>query len=121
MNLLQATGMVRPPTSDDLEGAAWERLVAEAVAFRRGGGVVSLADWRDLEQCEREALVEAYRVVESERAAAIGYATMGIDAAAAVAAPADGGEAQKGLAMDRALRAVVGRAQAGSVPAEGVP
>jgi len=121
MNLLLATGMVQAPTAEDLEGAAWDRLVAEAIAFRRAGGVVSLGDWHGLDRCERDALVEAYRVVESERAAAIGYATMGIDAAAAVAAPTDGGEAQKGLAMDRALRAVVGRAQAGSVPAEGVP
>lgn len=121
MNLLQATGMVRAPTADDIEGAAWDRLVAEAIAFRRAGGVVSLGDWRDLEQCERDALVEAYRVVESERAAAIGMASWGPEAAAAVAAPADGGEAQKGMAMDRALKAVVSRAQAGSVPAEGQP
>lgn len=121
MNLLRATGILVPPTDADMAGAPWERLVAEAVAFRRGGGVVSLRDWAELQSCEREALVEAYRVVMSEQAAAIGYATLGVDAAAAVAAPADGGEAQKDLAMSRALRAVVDRAQGSSAPAEGRP
>ena len=121
MNLLRATGILSTPTDAEMAGAPWERLVAEAVAFRRAGGVVSLRDWAELQSCEREALVEAYRVVESERAAAIGYATQGIDQAAAVAAPADGGEAGKDLAMGRALRAVVARTQAGSVPAEGAP
>ena len=71
MNLLRATGMVVPPTDADLSGAAWENLVNEATAFRRAGGVVSLRDWAELERCERAALVEAYRVVESERAAAV--------------------------------------------------
>jgi hypothetical protein len=80
---------------------------------------VSLRDWSELEACERDALVEAYRIVESERAAAIGIASWGPDAAAAVAAPSDGGKAQGDLAMGRALRSVVDRAQAGSIPTGG--
>lgn len=121
MNLLRATGMLAAPSDTDLAGVAWDRLVEEATAFRRAGGVVSLRDWAELERCERAALIEAYRVVESERAAAIGFASQGVDAAASVAAPADGGDAQKGIAMDRALASLVRRSAAASVPLEGAP
>ena len=123
MMLLRATGMLAAPPDAEVTGnpAAWGRLVEEAIAFRRAGGILTLADWAGLSGAEKGALVEAYRVVESERAAAIGIATLGLDAAAAVAAPSDGGQAEGDLAMERALAAVVRAAQRGSVPVEGQP
>lgn len=115
MNLLRAAGLVEtaPDNLRDLSPDAYARLVSEAVDFARAGGTLSLAEWRDLSEPEKAAMVEAGNVVVAERAAAYGIAAQSPQGAAKVAAVADGGEAVRTMSLEAALAHVAAR-----VPAE---
>lgn len=113
MNLLHAAGILRGPTTEEVHSneVAARRLLEEAADFLRAGGVVTIADWKDLEDVERAALVQAGGIVAAERAARIGAATQGPAGAAAVLAEADGGEALAQVQLRETVSRVAAAAQ----------
>lgn len=122
MRFLLASGIVALPTLEDLEAApvAWERLVVECWRFLRAGGALSPADWATLTEPEKAAMSEAARRHLAEKAAIAGRAAQSLDDAAAVAAVADGGQAEKEIALKRATAEAVAAAMSEpAVPAGG--
>ena len=111
MNLLRAAGLVEDAPADlaTRSPEASARLLSEAVDFLRAGGTVSLADWRDLSEPEKAALVEAGNVVATERAVAVGLAAQSPRAAAEVARPVDGGDAARTMTLEAMTRAVAAK------------
>lgn len=111
MRLLRAAGFpVASPTVDDVNAVTggMERLVGEAIRFLRVG-TLSLADWVDLTEVERDAFTEAAEVVLAERASVHGAAAQSMESAMRVGARSDGG----GTLADALLKtAVAGLAKA---------
>lgn len=86
-------------------------LVAAAVEFLRGGGMVSLVEYRRLLPIERAALAAAGTALRAEAAATVGYASLGPYAAAEVLSPADGGAAKEAITLAQGIERAVAAAR----------
>lgn len=113
LGILAATGCVKPPTDDEIRSndTVVGRMLAEALAFLRCGGVLSWRDWASMDALERDLFGEAARMVAAERASLTGIASQSMSSAVSIGAEADGGETAKALAMEAALQSVVASAR----------
>lgn len=120
MRLLIASGIVQPPTIDDVQADPhlWERLVLEACRFLRAGGSLTPDAWALFTPVERVALDHATKILATESATLHGIASQGLAAAAEVAAGSDQGALRSRMAMARAASqaaaAVMNEAPAGA-------
>lgn len=111
-------GVVALPSVDEVRGndRVMAALIVEAGAFLRAGGALSWRDWREMDEPERAAFVEAGRMLTAERASMAGVASQSLAGALQVGSEADGGEAMRTMGLEAALQSVVASAQAGGAP-----
>lgn len=106
MILLRAAGLIDraplEPEQDALEDEAMEVLLDTAIRFHMSG-LTSLREYLSLSETEIGALILAKRKVQAEFASQIGYASQGLEQAARVSAPADGGRSIDKLSLARAV------------------
>lgn len=118
LGLAISSGVVALPSVEAIQ--AEDRVVAamilEARAFLGAGGVLSWRDWREMDDSERAAFVEAGKTLAAERAAQTGIASQSLAGAIQVGSEADGGEAAKHLGMEAALQTVVAAARGEGPP-----
>lgn len=97
MKLLKAIGLIgEPKLSPDVRGT----LMRAAESFLRGGGTLTLDDWADLSDDERDAFVLAGDNLYLDRAARIGIACGGpAETAAEFLRATDGGVALRQMLL----------------------
>ncbi len=84
------------------ETATQGALMHEAEMFLRSG-MSSLAEYTELDGLEKAAMVQANDKIRREMAVFIAQASQGIDGAAEVLEPADGGATSRTLKLGRAV------------------
>lgn len=89
MMLMQAARLLSIP--DKIDDRVMELLEDHATDFLRSGGNLTLKDWSELSDIERNAFLRASEKSLAERAFAVGLANQGQLGAAQVFAALDGG------------------------------
>jgi hypothetical protein len=118
LGVFLSSGALAVPTADEVKAndRAMGAMIVEARAFLASGGVLSWRDWREMDESERSAFVEAGRINAAERASMTGVASQSLAGALQVAAEADGGEAIRAVGLEAALQSVVASAQGTGAP-----